>query len=173
MNSSKICYIDLDGVLTDYPISWLEYIHYERGGYWYKTVEEAKRELSFEEYSRYKADYRGSDYKYQLPVKEGAGKFLMELSDLHWFIVIGTTRPITFPRLVVRTIDWLRKEELVYDDVVFLEKGWDIVTKYPNFRFGVNDEPEVCNQLIKWGYVMFRPSNSSFEDIIGEVAPWT
>lgn len=182
----RVCYCDLDGVFTSYPKCWLEFIEIRIGKH-FNSLEEAKKTLTYTGYTSLKSDYRNSDFKYNLTPTEGSPDFTNFLKEQGWFIVIATTRPADYPALQARTLRWLEKNGIAADDVLFLNRELDILARYPNFIFGVQDDPEVCNIMAKMGYRMFLMRNGrnfdnlhenvfladTLEDIIRRVANWT
>lgn len=161
--SRGVCCCDLDGVFTPYPECWLEFIEAKTGKH-FDSLEEAKESLSYADYVSLKKDYRSSDFKYNLTPREGSSAFTRFLSEEGYSLVITTTRPVSHPQLLIRTIRWLDKNNILFDDILFLERELDIVASYPDFTFGVQDDPQVCNAMAKMGYKMFL-IHSSHHDI--------
>lgn len=184
--SRRVCYCDLDGVFTSYPKCWLKFIETTTGRH-YESLGEAKKSLSYADYVNLKNNYRSSDFKYNLTPREGSSAFTRSLRGQGWFIVLVTTRPGSHPELQIRTIRWLEKNNILFDDILFLERELDILARYPDFTFGVQDDPQVCNAMAKMGYRMFLMRNDhnfddlhenvtivdSLEDIIERVSNWT
>jgi len=155
---NNICYLDLDGVFVPYPKCWLDYIELKTGKH-FDSLDEAKKKLAHAEYVRLKEDYRSSEFKYNLLPRKGSSKFTRFLQDEGYQIIIATTRPIDHSKLLIRTIRWLDRNNIFFDDIIF-QKEFEVVTKYPDFIFGVEDEPYIANILAKWGYRMFLMRNS-------------
>ena len=176
----------MDGVFTSYPKCWLEFIE-ARTGKHFNSLEEAKKILSYANYVDLKNDYRSSEFKYNLTPSEGSSVFTNFLKEQGWFVVLATTRPASHPGLQTRTVRWLEKNGIYFDDLLFLNKELDILARYPDFIFGVQDDPEVCNILAKMGYRVFLIRNGrnfdnlhenvvladTLEDIIRRVVNWT
>lgn len=154
---NKVCYCDLDGVFSSYPKCWLEFIELKTGKC-FNSLEEAKKNLTYDKYVSLKKDYRGSYFKYNLIPREGSSNFTKFLHEEGYFIVITTTRPLSHPQLLIRTIRWLEKNNILFDDILFCEE-LEVVLKYPDLIFGVEDELHVANKLAEWGYKMFLMSN--------------
>lgn len=183
--SNKVCYCDLDGVFTCYPKCWLEFIR-DMTGKHYESLEQAKKGLFYADYVNLKNNYRGSSFKYNLTAREGSSAFTKSLKEQGWFVVLVTTRPNSYPQLLIRTIRWLDKNNILFDDILFLERDLDILTRYPNFVFGVQDDPQVCTIIARMGYKMFLIRNENnfdslhenviivdrLEDIIGRISNW-
>jgi hypothetical protein len=176
----------LDGVFTSYPKCWLEFIE-ARTGKHFHSLEKAKKALSYVDYVNLKNDYRSSDFKYNLTPTKGSSVFTNSLKEQGWFVVLATTRPASHLGLQTRTVHWLEKNGIYFDDLLFLDKELDILARYPDFIFGVQDDPEVCNIMAKMGYRVFLMRNGrnfdnlhenvfladTLEDIIRRAANWT
>jgi len=165
--TDKICYIDLDGVLYPYPSAWLQYIGMKTEKK-FSTLDEAKSSLSHEEYAKLKYDYRNSDFKYEQPAIFGAVEFTEKLYDNWYEIIISTTRPVNHPKLLVRTLDWLKKNNITFNEV-FFGSGIELVSKFPELLFGVDDELTIVKQLRSWGYSMYWIKDYTFDKILREV----
>ena len=90
-------------------------------------------------------------------------------------------RPLRHPQLLIRTVHWLEKNDILFDDILFCDSALEVVSKYPDLTFGVEDEPYVANTMAGWGYKMFLMHNGrnmdnlhrnvtvvdGFEDIMG------
>lgn len=150
----KVCYLDLDGVFLSYPRCWLDYIKL-RTGESFDSLEDAKKSLSYRDYTQIKKDYRNSDYKYNLKPKSGSSSFTDFLHNEGYFIVIATTRPSRHLRLPIRTIRWLDQNSISFDDIIFCDDKAEVVSKYPGFEFGVEDEVVEANKIARLGYRMF------------------
>lgn len=164
---AKTCYIDLDGVLFPYPDAWVRYLrkNYEPN---IMSLAQAKQMIPHETYMQLKDEYRSKPYKYLQPPIEGAPKFTDELYDKGYEIIICTTRPMNHPRLIIRTINWLNKNDLVFHDL-FFGSGIDLVSKHPELTFGVDDELPIVEQLRCWGYEMYWIGETTFDEILRKV----
>ena len=154
---NKICYFDLDGVFVPYPKCWLEFIELKTGKH-FDSLEEVKKSLTYSDYVSLKKDYRNSDFKYNLKPREGSSNLTKYLHDEGYSIVIATTRPSNHKKLLIRTIRWLDKNNILFDDIIF-HKDFEVVAKYPNFLFGVEDDLHVANMVARWGYRIFLMRN--------------
>ena len=182
---NRICVCDLDGVFTSYPECWLKFIETKTGRH-YESLDAARRTLSYSDYVNLKEDYRSSDFKYNLTPREGSSAFTKSLRDQGWFIVLVTTRPASHPELQIRTMRWLEQNSILFDEILFLKRELEVLARYPDFTFGVQDEPQVCNVMAKMGYKMFLMRNGrdfdnlhenviigdNFEDIIKGILNW-
>lgn len=163
----KICYIDLDGVLFPYPKAWLQYIEMKTEKK-FSMLDEAKSGLSHGEYTKLKYDYRSSDFKYEQPAIFGAAEFTQKLYDNWYEIIISSTRPVNHPKLLVRTLDWLGRNNIIFSEF-FSGSGIELVSKFPKLSFGVDDEFSIVKQLRFWGYDIFWIKEYTFDKILREV----
>ena len=67
MSNKRIVTCDIDGVLTDYPKCWLDFLQEKTGVLYDSTIEAKEKEPN---YSHYKYLYRESNYKATLPILE-------------------------------------------------------------------------------------------------------
>lgn len=171
--NKKICYLDIDGILNDYPQSWLDYIGLE-AGVKFDSVSEAKAGLCYRDYMALKNGYRCSDFKYNLKIKKDAKALLDFLCDKGYSVVLVTTRPSRYPQLVARTLKWLLQNGLSFDDVVFCrnKNKMDLLEFYPDFVFGVEDDEKTVLAMRHLGFKMFLVKNNGFnrfKDVMGFV----
>ena len=161
--SKEVCYCDLDGVFAPYPECWLDFIEVQTQHH-FNSLDEAKKRLSYADYISLKNNYRSSDFKYTLAPRKDSSYFTKFLKQRGYSLVIATIRPISHPKLMIRTIRWLDKSEILFDDILFCNSEFDVVTKYPTLSFCVEDEPNVANIMAGWGYQVFL-MRSNYHDI--------
>lgn len=156
----KACFVDLDGVLNYYPKCWLNYI-YLKTGLNIKNLELAKQTLPYKSYIDLKRDYRESDYKLNLEIRDGACTFSHFLKRKEFKIIIKTQRPIKeHPCLFKGTIEWLRRNNILFDEILFNNNNpFMVLSKYPDLSFGVDDDRHYANLLGRWGYRIFLINN--------------
>lgn len=157
MAEKKVCYFDLDGVFAPYPRCWLDFIALKTGTC-YESLTVAKETLTYFDYVRLKEEYRSSDYKYELDAREGSSELSRWLHESGFTIVVATTRPSGHRRLMLRTIRWLDRNDIIFDDIVF-HNGFEVCFRYPSLVFGVEDDLQKANMLARWGYTMFFMRN--------------
>lgn len=181
--SEKLCCCDLDGIFTDYPECWLKFIEIKIGRY-FDSLEKAKKNIPYADYIQLKNDYRSSDFKYNLTPKPASSKFTETLRKMGFFVIIVTRRPATHPLLRLKTINWLQKNDILFDDILFVEKKSDVILEYCKISFFVEDEIDDALMLSKLGYKVFLMENDrvldkythnnisiikSFEEILNEI----
>lgn len=159
----KICYLDIDGVLNDYPECWLNFLKQ----HWSEVtlslplqivnLHQAKQEIPFQIYKDLKWAYRESGYKENIEPNPMASTMTWHLRQQGYHIVIITSRPVkTHPSLFKQTINWLQKNDIKFDDLIFDEdKHISVLKRYPHLNFGVEDHRYYANLVGSWGYKMY------------------
>ncbi len=158
----KVCAIDLDGVLGQYPDHWLSFIN-SRLCTKYETLEDAKVEVDVLRYSQLKSEYRQTGEKKHIKPMHGAQRFLTDLKDDGYKIVILTARPYKkYYRIFADTLSWLKEWGFEYDAIMFDEqKNMKILNEIPNLKFMVEDNLRFANSVAAAGYkcYLFNPMN--------------
>jgi uncharacterized HAD superfamily protein len=150
----KICIFDIDGVLNYYPECFIEYIN-ECTGENFSDLSQMKHELSYARYKSLKFDYRASGYKENLAARPEAFNTLLELKSRGYYIIILSSRPIKeHNSLIMQTTNWLRKNGLIYDYLMFEEeKHLEVIQKFGNVEFVVEDNRFYANNIAKYSGV--------------------
>jgi uncharacterized HAD superfamily protein/NTP pyrophosphatase (non-canonical NTP hydrolase) len=167
----KIAGIDIDGVLADYPRSFVEFVNEQLGtSYDYHNVRSynvgESIGLSPEESARLKHLYRESGQKRYIPVIDGAKQFLDELKYMGYIIVLLTSRPYNeYKRMYGDTQYWLAENKLSYDAILWDEhKGERLVKEFgkDKVKFFVDDVAGFANGISDAGmrcFLISRPYN--------------
>jgi len=157
---NRIIAIDIDGVLNDYPKTWVDYANGELYTE-YENLSQLKQGVSYTDYNALKRKYRTSRIKETFEPKEGAKELLNFLKSKGYFIVIMTSRPIEeYNELLFQTINWLRKNGLEYDFLYFSKrKHLDIIEKFNNLSFMIEDNRAYANAVSNHGYRVFLVDN--------------
>lgn len=158
--STKICGLDIDGVLNLYPDPWVDYLNKQLGEN-FQDLNEAKEQVSYTAYKDLKWAYRESGIKATLEVRPGAKEVLERLKSMEYDILILTSRPFAqHPCLFKQTVDWLALRELPYDGIIFGDDKYvKVLTQVPNLRFLVDDHRYHAMQVARWGYNSFLVDN--------------
>jgi len=156
----KICAFDVDGVLNYYPDPWVEFIN-RNSAEKYRDLNDAKRNIPYQLYRDLKYEYRESGVKANLKVRAGAKETLKELKHMGYTILIITSRPFEEHKsLFKQTTDWLSKNKLPYDGIIFGKNKYvEVLTKAPNLRFLVDDHRYYANSVARWNYKAFLVDN--------------
>lgn len=164
----KICCFDLDGVLlSSYPQCWINYVNKELKTN-FTDLNEMKATISYDIYRKLKEQYRISGVKETLPADEEAELITKTLKQLGYTIIIMTARPAhKYPTLYTQTINWLRKNNISYNSIIFEEKNKHakIISEFYNIKFMVEDNSYIANQISKWGYKVFLLKNKYNEKL--------
>jgi len=156
----KIVGVDIDGVLADYPRSFLEYINQELNTDFdsdnivkYNIYEQFG--ISTELGMKLKDRYRQSGQKRFIPVVDGAKEMLADLREQGYKIVLLTARPYQkYNRIFSDTMEWLEKNDLVYDAIIFDEdKEERLLKEFGNNRvdFFIEDVASNANAISTLG----------------------
>ena len=80
---------------------------------------------------------------------------------MNYHIVIITSRPVKeHPSLLKQTINWLQKNDIEFDDLIFDEsKHIAVLKRYPHLCFGCEDHRYYANLIAEWGYKMYLLDN--------------
>jgi uncharacterized HAD superfamily protein/NTP pyrophosphatase (non-canonical NTP hydrolase) len=171
----KIAGIDIDGVLGDYPRSFVEFINEQLGTtYDYRTVKSydvgAALGLPPEVSASLKHMYRETGQKRFIPVIEGAKQFLDELKYMGYIVVLLTSRPYQqYKRIYGDTQYWLAEGKLQYDAILWDErKGERLIQEFgrDKVEFFVDDVGNFANGISDAGmkcYLINKPYNEDIQ----------
>jgi uncharacterized HAD superfamily protein len=96
-----------------------------------------------------------------LEPRKGAAELLQDLKLLGYYIVILSSRPVNkYNGLIMQTTNWLEKEKLKYDYIIFeKEKHLEIIQKFGNVKFVVEDNRFFAESIAQHGYKVFLMNN--------------
>ena len=156
----KVCAVDLDGVLVDYPKCWIDFVNKETQNE-FETLDQMKMILSYKYYKDLKAQYRRSGIKAKLPAKESACKFVKKLQENNYKVILLTSRPYRLYREIWKdTMAWLKTNKITPDGIIWeSEKHWAVLKEFPYLKFLVEDNAEIANQVAKLGYKVYVMDN--------------
>lgn len=160
IKEKKIIGIDIDGVLADYPKSFINFAEKETGIKFnikgYDISEKIGKIIGVEKAKKIKEKYRISGQKRFIPVIENSQKALKILSK-KYKIVLLSARPIKqYKRIFPDTIEWLKKNNFNYDAILWDEKKEEkVIKEFPNMKFMVEDVKENANKIAKKGYKVY------------------
>lgn len=162
MEKIKICALDIDGVLCEYPKAWVDYInaHYPNQSK-NNDLNELKEIIPYNAYKNLKEKYRISGIKRTLPIIEGSVSLTKRLRKAGYLIVLLTKRPFYRHKEILRdTLYWLRSNGFEYD-LIFHGKDKHIqILKYlPEVEFIAEDNHSIANEIAKLGYKVYLLDN--------------
>lgn len=167
----KVVGVDIDGVLADYPKSFLDFINEELGtNYTMDMVDsyDIPRCLGMttEQGVRLKDKYRQSGYKRFIPVCEGAREMLQWMRGQGYKIMLLTARPYEeYKRIFADTLEWLERNNLPYDSIIFDERKEERLLREfgkDRIEFFIDDVAGNTNTISRLGvpcYLITRPYN--------------
>lgn len=148
----KTITIDIDGVLNSYPLCWLDYIESQTSQR-FNSIDEAKKILGHDFYSKIKDKYRTSGYKSKLPINPLAPDFTKLLKHKGYNIIIITSRPFDlYPNLKKLTFDWLKANNIVFDR---LEKKAELLNLGYSPTYHIDDELEHVYDFLEKDITVF------------------
>ena len=163
--TDKIALIDIDGVLSDYPETFLSMF-----GKSYATVEEFKTS-DLRKYTVSKDLYRKEGHKSSLKTKEYAWEFLDLLKRRNIKIILLTSRPIKrYSRMYHDTLFWLGYNDLVFDSIIWESKKAEYAIsklKNKNIVLCIDDEIENVKKYAQCNlksYLLFNPGLKIIKD---------
>ena len=161
--TNKVICLDIDGILCDYTTTWLKFIENNFPGelviYTKEDVTSLDLSMTLKNPSKYKELkhlFRESGAKRQAIVNPGAKELLIRLSK-NYKIVLVTARPVQiYKRIYADTIEWLKKNELYFDFLVFEEdkRNW-VITHKDKVEFCLEDSPNQAKQLDAYGIKVY------------------
>lgn len=144
--------IDIDGVLSDYPKCYHNWLANKFGCSAY-NAEVNLRDISLDRKEELKREYRQSGVKATLPVLPGAKNMLDSIHAAGLKIILLTNRPYAeHCRIYADTLQWLRDNDLKYDAIIWArDKGFEAVKNFKNVCWAVDDSEENVKRLREAG----------------------
>ena len=166
---TKICAIDLDGVIVDYPKCFVDFVN-DNTKYSFKNYREMKATLSAIEYLDVKNNYRESGAKKTLPIRKGAKGMIKYLKNKGYTIIILSKRPYKkYYRIFADTKHNLDSNNIAFDALLFdSQKHKRILTEIPQLDFIIEDDRIIANEISATGYKCFLVDNEFNQGSIGE-----
>ena len=159
--------IDIDGILNDYPVCWINYVNNELNTQ-FCSRQEIKDKIGKENYKVLKKLYRESDYKENLPINKEFVNFIEKIRK-YYEIIIFTSRPIhdpNYPNLLGLTERWLRKNNVFFNSIYFKPNNEDILKNIPKILFHIEDEIKYAELIAKKGVKVFLSNqNGNYSNI--------
>lgn len=156
----KTCIFDIDGVLNYYPQCYIDFVNKELG-LKLETLDVIKTVLSQKDYKALKYKYRTCGIKEELKVRQSAKDLMYKLKQMGYYIIVLSSRPVDkINALIMQTTNWLKDNGIDYDYLMFGEnKHLDIIQKFGNVEFVVEDNRAFANNIAKHGNQVFLINN--------------
>jgi hypothetical protein len=154
-SDKKIAFIDIDGVLADWPGGFLKWAGYE-------SLAQFKSQVDKKEQYRIKSEYRTCGIKGKLDVLQGAKTFMQKTCE-EYNVVLLTARPYKkYFRIYSDTLKWLKDNDICYDAIVFNEEKEKYIIN--NFEpsqvaFCIDDDISNANKLSDSGFEVYLKKN--------------
>lgn len=160
-SDKQIAFIDIDGVLADWPGGFLKFVG-EKLGKEFSTITQFKAEVPKKQQYELKSQYRTSGAKAELDVLDGAKQFMKSICD-KYSIVLLTARPYKkYFRIYSDTLKWLADNDICYDAIMFdEEKEKYIINNFEpkQVAFCVDDDISNANKLSDNGFKVYLRKN--------------
>tara|TARA_R110001592_G_scaffold201208_3_gene450298 strand:+ start:4173 stop:5141 length:969 start_codon:yes stop_codon:yes gene_type:complete len=154
-SEKQIAFIDIDGVLADWPGGFLKWAGY-------KSLDDFKKNVDKKEQYRIKSEYRTCGIKSKLDVLDGVKKF-MKHTCKEYNVVLLTARPYKkYFRIYSDTLKWLKDNDICYDAIVFdEEKEKYIINNFDpeQVAFCIDDDISNANKLHDSGFKIYLKKN--------------
>jgi uncharacterized HAD superfamily protein len=154
---SKVCALDIDGVLYPWPETFLNYASYYKSNYliYDNLYDFEKEDLKYQ--IEVKESYRLSRTKATAGALEGSSEFTKKLKEKGYTIILLTARPYEkYEQIYSDTITWLNRHNILFDAIIWNEKKEQyLIEKFPNVEFVVDDDYNNAVKLRKAGIKTF------------------
>jgi hypothetical protein len=154
-SEKQIAFIDIDGVLADWPGGFLKWAGY-------KSLEDFKKNVDKKEQYRIKSEYRTCGIKAKLDVLSGVESFMKKTCE-KYSVVLLTARPYKkYFRIYSDTLKWLKDNNICYDAIVFdEEKEKYIINNFDTDKvaFCIDDDIQNANKLHDSGFKVYLRKN--------------
>jgi phosphoglycolate phosphatase-like HAD superfamily hydrolase len=171
--------VDIDGVLNDYPRSFLRWVEKRPGMLGVRpglrtsgwaTLRELRDDVGPRKFLELKDSYRESGAKRDQGVRPGAKELLDGLRSNGLPVVLLSKRPYwRFYRIYADTLEWLERNGLFADAVLFHpEKHRQILESFPKLLAMIEDDPRVAEEVRAAGYDVVLVRSELNEGIDGE-----
>lgn len=179
-SNKKIVAIDIDDVLADSIPNWIKFVNNNKVKYleqkamntnWagkiYNDLYDLKKMVPYYYYRLLKSKYRESETKAHLPLKEGVHQLLEYLYNNKYSNIIISKRPDFCSKL---TYEWLHSKCIIYDEVILSKhKHITVLQRFPDLKFMIEDNRDICNSVAKWGYRVFLVNNKYNKGVINSL----
>jgi len=155
--------VDIDGILTDYPMCWINYVNLELNTR-FESREEIKKEIGDGKYKFLKKKYRKSDYKANLPVNQEFKSLLKEFKKNNYEIIIFSSRPFNdkqYSELYSMTENWLIKNHIPFDFLFYKAYNQDVLKNIPKMLYHIEDEIKYAELIANKGVQVFLYSSQN------------
>ncbi len=164
LEDKKVVAVDIDGVLCNYPEDFIKFAEEKSGNNLkkiklkdYNLYDLLSNEIGEDKLKEIKHEFRLSGQKRFMSVIEGAKNGLSYLRSKGYTIVLLTARPYKqYPRMFADTMEWLKKNELPFDAILWDEnKEEKIIKEFPSLNFMIEDLHTNANKIARKGYKVF------------------
>lgn len=168
-HDKKVCGIDLDGVIVEYPLCFINFIN-KRTHKKFEDLYQVKKAFSNSKYLYFKDEYRKSGAKQNASVYNDSKVLIDSIKKMGYSVIILTKRPYhKYFRIFADTKICLDRNKIKYDAIIFSEeKHKKIVKEFPKLKFMVEDNRNIANEVGNWGYKCFLIDNIYNQGEVGK-----
>ena len=160
-SDKKIAFIDIDGVLADWPGGFLKWLGDEHNMQ-FSSLSKFKLSVDKKQQYKLKSEYRTCGIKSRLDVLSGVQTFMKAACE-KYNVVLLTARPYKkYFRIYSDTIKWLADNNICYDAIVFdEEKEKYIINNFDTNKvaFCIDDDIQNANKLHDSGFKVYLRKN--------------
>ena len=160
-SDKKIAFIDIDGVLADWPGGFLKWLGDEHNMQ-FSSLSQFKLNVNKKQQYKLKSEYRTCGIKSKLDVLSGVETFMKKTCE-KYNVVLLTARPYKkYFRIYSDTIKWLADNNICYDAIVFdEEKEKYIINNFDTDKvaFCIDDDIQNANKLHDSGFKVYLRKN--------------
>ena len=160
-SNEKVAVIDIDGVLNNYPLNFVDF--FQSNGFEYEDIKTFKLN-DFANYSAQKHCFRAQGHEANGKLVKGVNEKLKNIQKNHK-IVLLTARPYEeYSRLFSDTVQWLEDNEVPYDFIFFSKnkEEWLLNNfKKEQIALVVDDQINNVTQLMKYFSNVFLVKNEN------------
>lgn len=164
----KFAVIDIDGVLNNYPLNFIEY--FQKKGFDYKSISEFK-DSDRQTYKKIKHEFRIKGEERKAEFNNDSRRFFEFIREIGLDIILLTARPYhEIIRLFSDTVFWLKKHSIDYDFIFFSKDKEDFLIENFNqdqIAFVVDDQIDNCNKLSKFFKTYCLLNNHLYKSSVG------
>lgn len=167
-DNDKVVGIDIDGVLLNYPETFLEFAAKELDVekditkfvlHNYRIYEELSEffDVPIEKIQQIKHKFRIGGYKKNIKPIAGSAQFVSVLRNRGYKIILLSARPVQqYENIFYDTIISLKNAEIIFDGIYFSEeKEKEILEKFSNIEFFIEDSKENAFKIAKGNKKVF------------------
>jgi hypothetical protein len=166
LREKEVILFDIDGVINNYPICYLDWIR-KKKNLDFKSLYEMKNKLDLKTYESLKSEYRLSGEKRKQPINEDTVKLMKILKDLGNTLILFTNRPVTkFKVIYSDTLHWLKSNDIPFDAIYWSDYNQkeDIYRLKFKIKYIVEDNLDNAKNFVHENHLVYLLNKDYNED---------